>query len=106
MFSENDFIVSVFIGGMGGIVQEFELFTQLQPAARIVPVLSTGGAALTLRDRIPHLVSDLEDDLDYVALFHRYLDVSPTEERYETPADQPNNPNDRIWISGKPPVMR
>ena len=42
MFTDFDFKAAVFIGGMGGIVAEYELLQQLQPTAAITPVLSTG----------------------------------------------------------------
>jgi hypothetical protein len=97
MFSENQFKAAVFIGGMGGIVEEYELFRQHQPHASVIPVLSTGGAALRLAERIGHLPADLSNDHDYVALFHRHLDISVREERYPTPDMQPDTVEDRFW---------
>jgi hypothetical protein len=97
MFTENQFKAAVFIGGMGGILEEFELFRQHQPDACVIPVLSTGGAALQLAGRIGHLPTDLSKDHDYVALFHRHLDISVKEERYRTPDMQPEILEDRFW---------
>ena len=71
MFADFDFTAAVFIGGMGGIVQEFELFQQMQPQATLLPVISTGGAVQDIGQRMGSVPSDLRDDLDYVALFHR-----------------------------------
>jgi hypothetical protein len=89
MFSENSFTAAVFIGGMGGIIQEFDLFRTHQPQANVVPVVSTGGAALDLRSRIASLSPDLSEDLDYVSLFHRHLKISVRERRFKDPTEQP-----------------
>lgn len=97
MFTGHDFSAAVFIGGMGGIVQEFDLFTRLQPDATPIPVLSTGGAVLDLEKRLPGLDPDLRQDLDFVALFHRHLGISHLERRYARPADQPPAIEERCW---------
>lgn len=97
MFKEHQFDAAVFIGGMAGIVEEFDLFIQSQPKANAVPVLSTGGAALELASRLPNLTRDLTDDLDYVSLFHRHLNIPPQEKRYSLPSEQPVKVADRMW---------
>lgn len=97
MFSENVFKAAVFIGGMGGIVHEYELFRRLQPRATVVPVISTGGATLEVAARAGPLSPDLTDELDYVALFHRHLDISVREERFRSPDDQPTEVAERFW---------
>lgn len=97
MFTDFDFTAAVFIGGMGGIVQEFELFQQMQPQATLLPVISTGGAVQDIGQRMGSVPSDLRDDLDYVALFHRHLDVSVKEKRYRRPTEQPAAVADRFW---------
>jgi hypothetical protein len=97
MFSEHKFKAAVFIGGMGGILQEYEMFRRLQPKASVIPVVSTGGATLEVGTRIESLATDLMEDRDYVALFHRHLDVSVREERFETPALQPSVVEERFW---------
>jgi hypothetical protein len=97
MFSEQVFEAAVFIGGMGGIVEEYELFRRLQPNAAVIPVISTGGATLEVAARAGPLPGDLADDLDYVALFHRHLDVSVREERFRSPDDQPAAIDERFW---------
>lgn len=96
MFTEHDYRAAVFIGGMSGILDEFELFSQIQPNAQVVPVVSTGGAALNLAERIPGLNRDLYEDLDYIALFHRYLGISVKEQRYRHPGDQPSAMDQRL----------
>jgi SLOG cluster3 family len=97
MFSQHRFSAAVFIGGMGGIVDEYELFARLQPKAAIVPVASTGGATLKVAERMGSIPADLSDDLDYVALFHRHLSVPVQEERYPHLKDQPDALDQRLW---------
>ena len=97
MFSEHAFKAAVFIGGMGGIVQEYELFRRLQPEAAVLPISSTGGATLEVASRAGPLPSDLADDLDYVSLFHRHLAISVREERFPNPEDQPSALEERFW---------
>ncbi|HEY0712109.1 MAG TPA: hypothetical protein VGF45_05510 [Polyangia bacterium] len=99
MFSSHEFAAAVFIGGMGGILDEFEMFQRLQPKAAVVPVVSTGGAALELATRIPALDPSLANDLDYVAIFHRHLGISVREERFGRPEDQPASVEDRMYRS-------
>jgi hypothetical protein len=99
MFKEHQFDAGVFIGGMGGIVEEFELFTRLQPTATAVPVVSTGGAVLDLERRVESVSDDLRSDLDYVSLFHRHLHIAPQELRYSQPGKQPSKIADRMWSS-------
>ncbi|MEH6836655.1 MULTISPECIES: hypothetical protein [Falsihalocynthiibacter] len=79
MFSEHEFSDAVFLGGMGGILEEFDLFKELQPRASLVPVISTGGAAKLLADQLSNVSKDLFTGLDYVALLHRHLDISTRE---------------------------
>lgn len=101
MFSEQKFKAAVFIGGMSGIIEEYEMFRHLQPEAAVVPVLSTGGATLDVGAQIEALSSDLSEDRDYVALFHRHLDISVREERFADPNEQPSIVEERFW---RPPA--
>lgn len=97
MFTEHTFRAAVFIGGMGGILEEFELFRRLQPNAAVVPVVSTGGAVLKIAERLGAVSPDLRSDLDYVALFHRHLGISVREDRFPRPEDQPGEVKQRYW---------
>ena len=97
MFSEHEFGAAVFIGGMEGIIDEFELFKTLQPTAKIMPITSTGGAALEVAKRNQISNDDFLNDLDYVSLFHRYLEISTREERYISREDQPSIVEQRFW---------
>ncbi|MGO7280573.1 hypothetical protein ELH49_26105 (plasmid) [Rhizobium ruizarguesonis] len=97
MFKENDFAAAVFIGGMGGIVAEYEMFSKLQPSAKVLPVTSTGGAALDVAAKLSNLPPDFQDQRDYVALFHEHLNISVKEERFRVPGDQPVVVEERFW---------
>ncbi|MFM2597711.1 hypothetical protein [Vibrio fortis] len=98
MFEENSFKAAVFIGGMGGIIEELNLFQRHQPDKDIIPVISTGGAALRVAE-LTNKQSDNElcNELDYVRLFHHRLGVSTREERFPTPEDQPAELSSRYW---------
>lgn len=100
MFNEIKFSSAVFIGGMGGIVEEYNLIRHLQPKTTIVPVTSTGGASLKVAEALGGVPPDLSNDRDYIALFHRHLDVSVREKRFTRPADQPREVTDRYWQPG------
>lgn len=89
MFLDNSFTSAVFIGGMGGILDEFELFRKLQPNAQVLPVVSTGGASIIVAERLGSVASDLRSDMDYIGVFHRHLGFSFREERFRTPKEQP-----------------
>ncbi|MCY4139477.1 MAG: hypothetical protein OXF56_14600 [Rhodobacteraceae bacterium] len=84
MFSSHDFESAVFIGGMQGIVDEFELIGRLCPEARRIPVLSTGGATGLLADRLDCGNLDLDrlaNDIDYIPLLYEFCRVNPSEPR-------------------------
>jgi hypothetical protein len=97
MFTERRFKAAVFIGGMSGIIQEYELLKSLQPEASVVPVISTGGAVLKLPARSKSLDQDLGNDFDYISLFHRHLQIDKRELRYSRPEEQPEAQKERLW---------
>jgi hypothetical protein len=72
MISDHSFDVGVFIGGMDGVLEEFELFRRLHPAARVWPIASTGGAAQILFDSIGRPRPELFlDQITYPTLFRQ-----------------------------------
>jgi hypothetical protein len=78
MLSE-PFDAGVFIGGMEGVEEEFDLFRKYQPGAKAFPVASTGGAALHLFNRQPESYPRaLLDEQSYLLLFRRLLGLSTT----------------------------
>jgi len=81
MLSRDDLAEAVFIGGMEGIFEEYTLFTELHPNAKILTVPAPGGAARQLAE---HLGVKGETDLqnvDFAKLFHVELNVAPNEPR-------------------------
>ncbi|WP_382161584.1 hypothetical protein [Hydrogenophaga sp. ANAO-22] len=48
MLTSTEFEAAVFIGGMHGILDEYELFTRHWPNAKCIPVVQTGGATVVL----------------------------------------------------------
>jgi hypothetical protein len=100
MFSDFDFTAAIFVGGMDGIVQEFRLLQRMQPKATLLPVASTGGAALEVAQGMSGAHPDLGNEMDYVALFHRHLNISVKELRYRNPSEQPQAVADRLWQPG------
>lgn len=71
---DNNFSIGIFIGGMEGINEEFELFVNAHPNAIVLPIASTGAAAKILFDKIePHLNIRLLNDYAYMALFRDLL---------------------------------
>jgi len=73
MLSRDDLVAAVFIGGMEGVEAEHELFRRFHPAAKVLPVPSPGGAALSLaKDQAYFAEADLSD-VDFARLFHTHL---------------------------------
>lgn len=103
MFSDSSFSAAVFVGGMDGIIDELNLFQELQPDGAIIPVASTGGAALQILEHSTADEEDLLSNLDYVALFHEQLGIPTQERRYSSPGEQPALSTERVWQRNDPP---
>ncbi len=76
MFSENQFVAGVFIGGMEGIEEEFRLFNEYHPHSNLLPIASTGAASKIIYNN--YLSADmknqrLENDYAYMSLFQDLL---------------------------------
>jgi len=97
MFSDHNYTAAVFIGGMAGVIDEFDIFVHLQPNARKLPIASTGGASIDIADKLGEVPPDLSHDLDYVTLFHRHLGIPYEENRYRRLREQPTRTRDRLW---------
>lgn len=80
MISENTFDAAVFIGGMRGIFDEYQMFMELAPQAAVLPIMSTGGAAEELGLEL-NASKDFINELDYVELFYKKLAIDPNEPR-------------------------
>ena len=82
MLTENRFTVGIFIGGMKGIIDEYNIFRTHFPDAKIVVVRAGGGASETL----PVTTEDpsiqaLESSREYFSLFTQALEIDPRSER-------------------------
>ncbi len=74
LINENDFKVGIFIGGMEGINDEYEMLIEKHPKTLILPLASTGGASRILYNKIkPQLDIRLANDYAYMALFKDLL---------------------------------
>ena len=67
----------VFIGGMEGVLDEYEMFSGYHPASKIVAVWSPGGAARNLADQLGQSM----DRIDFARLFAHELNVEIDEPR-------------------------
>ena len=78
MVRATEFDAGVFIGGMEGVEEEFDLFRSTNPEAVLLPVASTGAAARFLweKERISlQLPDDLSTERSYGTLFRRLIDI-------------------------------
>lgn len=62
-----------FIGGMEGVLEEYELFTKYHPSCPVFPVASTGAAARILYDKMEKKEVRLLQDYAYMELFSHLL---------------------------------
>ncbi|KRT13227.1 hypothetical protein ASU31_25745 [Pedobacter ginsenosidimutans] len=74
MISENAFRAAIFIGGMDGVIDEYNLFRKHHPNALILPVASTGGAAENIFFESEKSYDPrLREDYAYMDLFRSLL---------------------------------
>lgn len=76
MLSREDLDTAVFIGGMEGVEDEYELFRQFHPNAIVLPVAAPGGAARSLAERLGCGEEATLHDIDFASLFHTHLNVT------------------------------
>jgi len=81
MIGDYQYQAGVFIGGMEGVEEEFDLFRKAHPNATLLPIASTGGAALVVYQRDPDPSEELMNSRDYVELLQRRLQIPPREPR-------------------------
>lgn len=81
MLSRTDFSEAVFIGGMEGIFEEYRLFSELHPTAKILAVPAPGGAARQLAERLGVKGETDLQNVDFAKFFHVELNVAPNEPR-------------------------
>ena len=75
MLTDHPLSAAIFIGGMGGVVEEYKMIRRLQPNARCFPIASTGGAALEIFQD-GGFESELKDQLTYRTLFRKISDLA------------------------------
>lgn len=74
MIRDNDYEAAVFIGGMGGIFKEYDLFRDCHHDVKVLPIASTGAAAKGLYDKYPgEFDARLLTELSYASLFKELL---------------------------------
>lgn len=76
MLGDNEFYAGIFIGGMDGVEEEYALFREKHPQAKVFPIASTGAAAKIIYDkywdsRQPELLTNLA----YSSLFKDLLNL-------------------------------
>lgn len=79
MLSREDLDAAVFIGGMNGVEDEYELFHLFHPNAIVLPVAAPGGAALLLAEKLGFYETTGLRDIDFAGLFHRHLNFAVDE---------------------------
>lgn len=76
MIGATRFDAGIFIGGMEGVEEEFDLFRQLNPEAIVLPIASTGAAAQLVFERerqALNLPDELLTEYSYPTLFRRLI---------------------------------
>jgi hypothetical protein len=74
MIGETPFDAGVFIGGMEGVLEEFELFRNMHPNAHVWPIASTGAAARSVFERTASQRPELfVNEMTYPKLFRTLL---------------------------------
>lgn len=84
MLSRPDLDTAVFIGGMEGVLAEYDIFNALHPDAKVLPIPSTGGAARELAITLGIPEKPLLDDVDFASLFYTELGISAAEPRNQS----------------------
>jgi hypothetical protein len=69
MLSRTDLIAAVFIGGMSGVEIEHDIFRAHNPHAKVLPIASTGGAALNLARHYGYDQAAI-DNIDFASIFN------------------------------------
>jgi len=75
MLTSCEFNAGVFIGGMEGVEEEYQMFKETNPKALVLPLVSTGAAARIIYDNFFQDSQNLclEKDYAYMSLFQKHL---------------------------------
>lgn len=76
MLGDNNYDAAFFVGGMEGVMDEYLLFKEFHPDAKIFPIASTGAAAKFIYDENPSIYNPrLETELTYTSLIKELLNL-------------------------------
>ena len=81
MFNDHPYEAAVFIGGMEGVIEEFEALRDAAPGARVVPLPAPGGVSRELFQRVENLPSEMRTRTDFTYWLYRLLEIDPSEPR-------------------------
>ena len=74
MLGDSEFAAGIFIGGMEGVEEEYDMFIEKHPKALVLPIASTGAGAKKIYDeRFTYNNERLVKDYAYMSLFQKYL---------------------------------
>lgn len=74
MICKNNYIAGIFIGGMEGVEEEFELFSKSHSKALLLPIATTGAAAKIIFDKSSHKFDNrLKTEFTYMKMFKELL---------------------------------
>ena len=74
MLDQSEFSAGIFIGGMEGVEEEYDMFIEKHPKALVLPIASTGAGAKKIYDeRFTDNNERLVKDYAYMSLFQKYL---------------------------------
>lgn len=73
IFQSYQFYAGIFIGGMEGVLQEYDLFNKYHPEALVLPLASTGAAAKIIFNSNKYFDERFFNDYCYTSLFKDYL---------------------------------
>lgn len=80
MMMRGPFQCGIFIGGMEGVEEEYNLFCKAQPGVPVFPVASTGAAAgnlYRLNPDLPKNYPELQSEISYINLMRRIIGSTP-----------------------------
>ena len=81
MFTDRTYSAAIFIGGMEGVVEEYELLRRYQPQVRIIAFPVTGGAAKVIYEMQDKRAPELENSIDFTFWLYRLLDIDMRQKR-------------------------
>jgi hypothetical protein len=81
MLSRKDLEAGVFVGGMEGILAEYDVFARFHPNAKVLTVPAAGGAARQLAEQLGGASAADLKNVDFAKLFHVGLNVAPNDPR-------------------------